>query len=127
MPVCHVVTADQNPIVTTPLPADVSSGQKLAGHVPTSSGSVPDANDVLLAPIETYYVILSASLTQWLELWEWEFLVMSYRSEMWSVNMGLIRRLEVTQRAMERAMLGVVLREPISNEEIRRRELELLK
>ncbi|CAH2207771.1 jg3037 [Pararge aegeria aegeria] len=35
--------------------------------------------------------------------------------------MGLIRRLRVTQRAMERAMLGVSLRNRIRNVEIRRR------
>ncbi|CAH2235721.1 jg1537 [Pararge aegeria aegeria] len=35
--------------------------------------------------------------------------------------MGLIRRLRVTQRAMERAMLGVSLRDQIRNEEIRRK------
>ncbi|CAH2239880.1 jg4565 [Pararge aegeria aegeria] len=35
--------------------------------------------------------------------------------------MGLIRRLRITQRAMERAMLGVSLRDQIRNEEIRRR------
>ncbi|CAH2235186.1 jg16174 [Pararge aegeria aegeria] len=35
--------------------------------------------------------------------------------------MGLIRRLSITQRAMERAMLGVSLRDQITNEEIRRR------
>ncbi|CAH2232418.1 jg19353 [Pararge aegeria aegeria] len=34
---------------------------------------------------------------------------------------GLIRRLRVTQRAMERAMLGVSLRDQIRNEEILRR------
>ncbi|CAH2215691.1 jg40 [Pararge aegeria aegeria] len=33
--------------------------------------------------------------------------------------MGLIRRLRVTWRAMERAMLGVSLRDQIRNEEIR--------
>ncbi|CAH2231959.1 jg4020 [Pararge aegeria aegeria] len=42
-------------------------------------------------------------------------------SETWSLTMGLIRRLRVTQRAMERAMLGVSLRDLIRNEEIRRR------
>ncbi|CAH2241491.1 jg10659 [Pararge aegeria aegeria] len=35
--------------------------------------------------------------------------------------MGLIRRIRVTQRAMERAMLGVSQRNQIRNEEIRRR------
>ncbi|CAH2269281.1 jg15057 [Pararge aegeria aegeria] len=35
--------------------------------------------------------------------------------------MGLIRRLRVTHRAMERAMLGVSLCDQIRNEEIRRR------
>ncbi|CAH2268394.1 jg15848 [Pararge aegeria aegeria] len=35
--------------------------------------------------------------------------------------MALIRRLRVTQRVMERAMLGVSLRDQIRNEEIRRR------
>jgi hypothetical protein len=35
--------------------------------------------------------------------------------------MCLIRRLNVTQRAMERAMLGVSLRDRIRNDEIRKR------
>ncbi|CAH2232298.1 jg21680 [Pararge aegeria aegeria] len=35
--------------------------------------------------------------------------------------MGLMRRLRVTQRAMERAMIGVSLRDRIRNVEIRRR------
>nr|XP_026485065.1 uncharacterized protein LOC113392732 [Vanessa tameamea] len=47
--------------------------------------------------------------------------VMTYSSETWSFTMGLIRRLKVTQRAMERSMLGVSLRDRIRNEEIRRR------
>ncbi|CAH2216787.1 jg20575 [Pararge aegeria aegeria] len=46
---------------------------------------------------------------------------MTYGSEIWSLTMGLKRRLRVTQRAMERAMLGVSLRDQIRNEEIRRR------
>ncbi|CAH2248562.1 jg24159 [Pararge aegeria aegeria] len=46
---------------------------------------------------------------------------MTYGSETWSLTMGLIRRLRVTQRAMERAMLGVSLRDRIRNVEIRRR------
>ncbi|CAH2240428.1 jg13331, partial [Pararge aegeria aegeria] len=47
--------------------------------------------------------------------------VMTYGSGTWSLTMGLIRRLRITQRAMERAMLGVSLRDQIRNEEIRRR------
>ncbi|CAH2218401.1 jg1486 [Pararge aegeria aegeria] len=47
--------------------------------------------------------------------------VMTYKSETWLLTMGLIRRLRITQRAMERAMLGVYLRDQIRNEEIRRR------
>ncbi|CAH2267381.1 jg27564 [Pararge aegeria aegeria] len=48
-------------------------------------------------------------------------IMMTYGSETWSLTMGLIRRLRVTQRAMERAMLGVSLRNQIRNVEIRRR------
>ncbi|CAH2235021.1 jg1290 [Pararge aegeria aegeria] len=46
------------------------------------------------------------------------------RTETWSLTMGHIRRLRVSQRAMERAMLGVSLRDQMRderNEEIRRR------
>ncbi|CAH2246586.1 jg8090 [Pararge aegeria aegeria] len=39
--------------------------------------------------------------------------------------MGLTRRLRVTQRVMERAMLGVSLRDKIRNVEIRRRKAEV--
>ncbi|CAH2242429.1 jg20431 [Pararge aegeria aegeria] len=46
---------------------------------------------------------------------------MTYGSETWSLTVGLIRSLRVTQRAMERAMLGVSLRDRIRNVEIRRR------
>ncbi|CAH2236732.1 jg16972 [Pararge aegeria aegeria] len=46
--------------------------------------------------------------------------VMTSGSGTWSLTMGLIRRLRITQRAMERAMLGVSLRDQIRNEEIRR-------
>ncbi|CAH2240281.1 jg27912 [Pararge aegeria aegeria] len=46
---------------------------------------------------------------------------MTHGSETWSLTMFLIRRLRITQRAMERAMLGVSLRDQIRNEEIRRR------
>lgn len=47
--------------------------------------------------------------------------VMTYGAETWSLTLGLLNRLGVTQRAMERAMLGVSLRDRIRNEEIRRR------
>ncbi|KAJ8719488.1 hypothetical protein PYW08_011663 [Mythimna loreyi] len=46
---------------------------------------------------------------------------MTYGSETWSLTMGLLRRLKVTQRAMERAMLGISLLDRIRNDEIRRR------
>jgi heme oxygenase len=46
---------------------------------------------------------------------------MTYGTETWPLTMGLIRRLNVTQRAMERAMLGVSLRDRIRNDEIRKR------
>ncbi|CAH2241458.1 jg15655 [Pararge aegeria aegeria] len=46
---------------------------------------------------------------------------MTYGTETWSLTLGLIRRLRVTQWAMERAMLGVSLRDQIRNEEIRKR------
>ena len=47
--------------------------------------------------------------------------VMTYGTETWSLTIGLIRKLKITQRAMERAMLGVSLRDRIRNEELRRR------
>ncbi|XP_072938827.1 uncharacterized protein [Epargyreus clarus] len=47
--------------------------------------------------------------------------VMTYGAETWSFTVSLIRRLKVAQRAMERAMLGISLRDRIRNEEIRRR------
>ena len=47
--------------------------------------------------------------------------VMTYGSETWSLTADLLEKLRVTQRAMERAMLGVSLRDKIRNEDIRRR------
>jgi hypothetical protein len=47
--------------------------------------------------------------------------VMTHGTETWPLTMGLIRRLNVTQRALERAMLGVSLRDRIRNDEIRKR------
>ncbi|CAG9103041.1 unnamed protein product [Plutella xylostella] len=47
--------------------------------------------------------------------------VMTYGAETWCFTKGLIHKLSVAQRAMERAMLGVSLRDRIRNEEIRRR------
>ncbi|CAG9135822.1 unnamed protein product [Plutella xylostella] len=46
--------------------------------------------------------------------------VMTYGAETWSLTLGLLNRLGVTQRAMKRAMLGVSLRDRIRNEEIRK-------
>jgi hypothetical protein len=46
---------------------------------------------------------------------------MTYGTETWPLTISLIRRLNVTQRAMERAMLGVFLRDRIRNDEIRKR------
>ena len=45
---------------------------------------------------------------------------MRYGAETWSLTMGFLRKLRVTQRAMDRAMLGVSLRDRIRNEEISR-------
>ncbi|CAG9137498.1 unnamed protein product [Plutella xylostella] len=47
--------------------------------------------------------------------------VMTYGAETWCFTKGLIHKFRVAQRAMERAMLGVSLRDRIRNEEIRRR------
>ncbi|CAH2241818.1 jg16210 [Pararge aegeria aegeria] len=47
--------------------------------------------------------------------------VMTYGSETWSLTMGLIRRLRVTQRTTERAKLGISRRDQIRNVEICRR------
>lgn len=47
--------------------------------------------------------------------------VMTYGAETWSLTVGLLEKLRVTQRAMERAMLGVSLRDRIRNTEIRQR------
>ncbi|CAH2260321.1 jg2365 [Pararge aegeria aegeria] len=46
---------------------------------------------------------------------------MTYGSETLLLTIGLIRRLRVTERTMERAMSGVSLRDQIRNVEIRRR------
>ncbi|KAI8440612.1 hypothetical protein MSG28_001831 [Choristoneura fumiferana] len=53
--------------------------------------------------------------------------VMTYGSETWCFTLGLINRLRVAQRAMERAMLGVSLRDRIRNEEIRTRVIDIAK
>jgi hypothetical protein len=47
--------------------------------------------------------------------------VMTYGTKTWPLTMGLLRRPNVTQSAMERAMLGVSLRGRIRNDEIRKR------
>ena len=47
--------------------------------------------------------------------------ITEHRTETWSLTMGLLRKLRITQRAMERAMLGVFLRDRLRNEYIRKR------
>jgi hypothetical protein len=47
--------------------------------------------------------------------------VMTYGTETWPLTMGLIRRLNVTKRTIERSMLGISLRDRITNDEIRKR------
>ena len=47
--------------------------------------------------------------------------VMTYAAETWTLTAGLVHRFKVAQRAMERAMLGISLRDRLRNEEIRRR------
>jgi hypothetical protein len=46
---------------------------------------------------------------------------MTYETKTWPLTMGLIMRINVTQKAMETAMLGVSLRNRIRNDEIRKR------
>ncbi|CAH2218499.1 jg3196 [Pararge aegeria aegeria] len=46
---------------------------------------------------------------------------MTYGAETWKLTVDLIHKFKVAQRAMERAMLGVSLRDRIRNDEIRRR------
>ncbi|CAH2226578.1 jg22340, partial [Pararge aegeria aegeria] len=46
---------------------------------------------------------------------------MSYGAETWTLTVDLIHKFKVAQRAMERAMFGVSLRDRIRNDEIRRR------
>ncbi|KAA5634901.1 hypothetical protein F3G63_34400 [Pseudomonas aeruginosa] len=46
---------------------------------------------------------------------------MTYGAETWTLTAGLAHKLRVAQRAMERAMYGISLRDKIRNEEIRRR------
>ncbi|CAH2268473.1 jg16903 [Pararge aegeria aegeria] len=47
--------------------------------------------------------------------------VMTYGAETWTLTARLIHKLQVAQRAMERAMLGISLRDKIRNEVIRQR------
>ncbi|CAH2229251.1 jg18827 [Pararge aegeria aegeria] len=46
---------------------------------------------------------------------------MTYGAETWTLTVDLIHKFKVAQRAMERAMLGVSLRDRIRNDEICRR------
>ncbi|KAI8440552.1 hypothetical protein MSG28_001794 [Choristoneura fumiferana] len=47
--------------------------------------------------------------------------VMTYGAETWTLTLGLVHKFKVAQRAMERAMLGVSLKDRIRNEVIRQR------
>ena len=47
--------------------------------------------------------------------------VMTYACETWTLTAGLVHRLKVAQRAMERSMLGISLRDKIRNQDIRHR------
>jgi len=47
--------------------------------------------------------------------------VMTYGAETWTLTIGLVHQFKVAQRAMERAMLGVSLKDRIRNEYIRQR------
>lgn len=47
--------------------------------------------------------------------------VMTYGAETWTLTAGLVHQFKVAQRAMERAMLGVSLRDRIRNDVIRQR------
>lgn len=47
--------------------------------------------------------------------------VLTYGAETWTLTVGLVHKLKVAQRAMERAMLGVSLKDKIRNEIIRER------
>ena len=46
---------------------------------------------------------------------------MTYAAETWTLTMGLVHRFKVAQRAMERVMLGVSLKDKIRDEVIRER------
>jgi hypothetical protein len=47
--------------------------------------------------------------------------VMTYGAETWTLTAWLVHKFKVAQRGMERAMLGVSLRDQIRNEVIRQR------
>ncbi|KAI8425160.1 hypothetical protein MSG28_006989 [Choristoneura fumiferana] len=68
----------------------------------------------------------SVQLNIWWWWWWCVLPVMTYGSETWALTMGLMRKLKVTQRAMERAMLGVSLRDRIRNDDIRNSPLVTL-
>ena len=47
--------------------------------------------------------------------------VLTYACETWTLTVETIHRLKVAQRSMERAMLGISLRDRIKNEDVRQR------
>jgi hypothetical protein len=87
---------------------------------PTSRKRSTDESNSAGQRSGSYATLYSAHLPQCLKT-KCVLPVMTYGTETWPLTLGLIRRLNVIQRAIERAMLGVSLRDQIRNDEIRKR------